>query len=744
MDIDLFHLKLWVMCTIFLQKIFLFILPEKQFIKSNFTLFSVLISHTGKKGLFLLVAGMVVSTGSSQEIPLTDTISNITLHGVTISTFRPGTILSSHTPFQSENLTKIGLQKMACCNLSESFENSASVTVGYTDAVSGARQIQLLGLSGIYSQLLAENVPVFRGLASPFGLNYIPTSWLESIQISKGSSSVINGYESITGQMNLEFKKPNFTEPLFLNLYVNDQLHYEGNITSAAQVSEKLWTSLLWSGTWGTDVHDGNKDNFLDMPKIKYATLFNRWFYLNDEKNLQSRTGIRFLYEERMAGQDSLCFIKHGIPFEGLTLWESRIENKNVTVDNKTGFSIGNKTGQSLGIINTYSYHTLHSHFGLKTWRGTQHSYSFNVLFNSFVGNTNHRYSVGTSYQFDRYTTEYEDRLEINSTASYLEPSAHTPLTCWNRTESVPGIFGEYTGILWEKLTAVVGFRADYHNRYGWLYTPRMNLKYDLTNNLIFRISAGKGYHNPLVLTENLGLMASSRNLEVDHLEELKIEEAWNLGGNMLFTFPVWGGRTAKLSVDYYYTRFKNQIQIDTERNRNAVFFYNSEGSAAYAHAGQADLSMTLLRGLELFAAFRYNFNQIEYTDDSRRVKKEKPLVSRYRGLINLSYATNLRRWVCDVTAQLNGPSRLPGLNGYDSEDIYSPGFPVYYVQITRNSKRFDLYAGAENLFGYTQKDPVRNGENPFGKDFDASMVWGPLTGTRLYAGLRMRIGNLY
>jgi outer membrane receptor for ferrienterochelin and colicin len=691
--------------------------------------------------LLILFSG-VIRNVRAQETEKKDTLRNVALDEVTVSLFRSGTILSSHSPFGTETITTTGLKKMACCNLSESFENSASATVGFTDAVSGAKQIQLLGLSGIYSRTLAENVPVSRGLAATYGLNYIPASWLESIQISKGTSSVINGYESITGQMNLEFKKPNFTEPLFINLYTDNDSHYEGNITAATQVTKNLWASLLLSGTIVTAIHDENRDNFLDMPKMKYVNAYNRWFYLNDEKGIQSRTGVKLLYEDRKAGQDSLCHVKHNIPLDGIRLWESFITNKNLTVYNKTGFTIGGKEGQSLGVINSFTRHEQNSSFGDKTYRGVQHSYYLNVLFSSSISNTNHRYMAGASFAYDSYDTEFADTRISDS--PYSSSELQTPLTAINRREAVPGIFGEYTNTSFAGLTWVAGLRADYNSRFGWLITPRLNVKYDINEFITVRTSAGRGFHSPDALSENTGLMASSRTFDISGVNDPDMEKAWNFGGNIMFTFPTGNDRQVKFSLDYYHTNFQNQLVIDTERDRNAVYFYNSNGSTNYANAWQADLSTTLFRGFDLFAAFRYNNNRITYSDGTQQVETDKSLVSSYRGLINLSYATPMRRWVFDVTAQFNGQTRLPGLNGYDSEKIYSPAFQVYFAQITRNSKRFDMYLGAENIFDYKQKEPIRKWENPFDRDFDASMIWGPINGVRIYGGIRLRIGKLY
>ncbi|MDR3365972.1 MAG: TonB-dependent receptor, partial [Prevotellaceae bacterium] len=654
------------------------------------------------------------------------------LEEVVVASHPKGSLLPISSLTKTEIIGKGGLTKMACCNLSESFENSASVTVGFTDAVSGAKQIQLLGLSGLYSQILAENIPTLRGLASTFGWSYVPSYWLESIQLSKGSSSVANGYESVTGQINLEFIKPNSTEPLLLNLYVDDDKHLEGNLSAAAQLSDKLWTGLLLSGVRGAEVHDENSDNFLDMPKVKYINAYNRWFYLDGERGVQSRTGIKLLYENRIAGQDSLCHKKHGIPYRGVELFETVINNKNVTVENKTGFTVGDREGQSIGVINSFSRHEQDLRFGRKSFDGAQNSYYASLLFASYIGTTAHRYTAGASFAYDDYRTAYIDSLEYNQ----------TPLTHINRTEAVPGVFGEYTHTHSSGLTVVLGLRTDYNSRFGWLVTPRGNLKYDVSKYVTLRASAGRGYRSPNAISESIGLMASSRKFDVAGVSGLDIEKAWNFGGNVALNIPVWGEQTAIVSVDYFRTVFQNRFVADTERDRNAVFFYNLNGNSS-ADAWQADFSTSLFRGFDVFAAFRYSYNRLTYTDGNQRYETEQALVSKYRGLVNLSYATRLRRWIFDVTAQVNGPSRLPGLNGYHSEKIYSPVFPVYFAQVTKKSKYFDIYLGVENILAYTQQDPLREWAAPFGRDFDASMIWGPLWGRRIYAGIRVRIGEM-
>jgi hypothetical protein len=548
------------------------------------------------------------ATAGMLEFVMTE---GVQLSEAVVTAHRQGVTFSTLSAGKTELITSAGLTKMACCNLSESFENSATVTVGFTDAVSGAKQVQLLGLSGIYSQMLAENVPTMRGLAATYGWNYTPGTWLESIQISKGASSVVNGYESVTGQINLEFKKPNLTESLFINLYTDDARRYEGNLTSAVQVNKHLWTGLMLHGSTESKVHDANGDTFLDQPKTKFINAYNRWFYLNDEAGIQSRTGLKFLYEERIGGQDSVCHKGEG------ALYQTFIHNKNFTVYNKTGVTVGDREGQSLGIIHSFTYHDQESDFGMKNFGGTQVSFYSNIMFTSFVATPAHHYTVGVSFSYDRYRTHFLDSLTFNQ----------TPYTRFTRTESTPGLYGEYTYSPSDAFSVILGLRTDHNSRFGWLVTPRSNIRYNIGEYLILRASAGRGFRSPNVLSENIGLMGSSRQFDLSGVNGLDMESAWNYGGNVTLYIPLWDKRRAMLSLDYFRTDFQHQAIVDTERDRHAVFFYNLRGRSR-ANAWQADLSMTFFRGLDLFAAFRYSNNRITYTQENVSVEVDKPLVS--------------------------------------------------------------------------------------------------------------------
>ncbi|MDP4271626.1 MAG: TonB-dependent receptor [Bacteroidota bacterium] len=630
---------------------------------------------------------------------------------------------------KTEIINSDGLMKMACCNLAQSFENSATVTVGYADAVSGARQIQLLGLSGIYGQMLAENIPTLRGLSAPYGWNHIPGSWLESVQISKGTSSVVNGYEAITGQINLEFKKPNTVEDFYADAYTSSVHMYETNLTASRQLSKKLWTNLLIHGSLDTHVHDRNKDHFMDMPKSKQFTAFNRWLYVDQAKKLESRTGISFLYEDVDGGRSPQCH-------RADVYYVTDVANKNFNVYNKTGVFVG-KPGQSIAWINSLTYHDLRGYFGAeptyKLYYGQQLSFYSNLIFSSWIGNKNNQYTMGLNLSYDDYQTYFKDKLAENN----------VPLTWLNRKELVPGAYFQYTWTPAKNFTLIAGMREDYNNCAGWLFTPRANIRYALGKNFVFRASAGKGYRTPNAIPDNIGLMASTRKFDINGIKSLSIEKAWNYGGNVAVYIPVNENKKITFSLDYFHTIFNSQAIADIERNRNDVYFYNSQGKS-FANVWQADLSFSPFERFDVAAAFRYNQTIVTLTDGNQSYRLEKPLSPKYRGFLNLAYATKFRKWVFDCTTQLNGPARLASMTGYSDAAHYSEVYPVIFAQVTKNTKRLDIYAGIENLTNYKQSNPIVNWENPFVKGFDASLVWGPLVGRIIYGGVRLRLGRMY
>jgi len=666
---------------------------------------SLVVSFIGYKNDTLLID----KNQKSIEVVLS---SVTTLDEAEIIEKRDDNFISQLNPIQTQVIAIGELQKAACCNLAESFETNASVDISYSDAVSGAKQIHLLGLAGKYSQIQTENIPYMRGLSSTYGLEYIPGTWMESIHISKGTSSVINGYESIAGQINIEYKKPENGEKLFINTYLNSIGKFEANANAAIKLNES-WSTMLF-GHYQINKRriDGNDDGFMDQPLVNQFNLFNRWKYAG-KSPWRVQLGIKLIGEERVGGQTNY---ETTMGNEQTDVYGIKINTQHYEVFAKTGYVFPKRGETSFGFINNFIYHDQKSYFGLNSYNGNQVSWYSNLIFHSYLGNIDHTFNTGFSFVYDNYDQVYNDSVFL-------------------RKEIVPGAFFEYTYKLKEKLSLLAGLRVDHHNTYGLFFTPRLHLKYSITEKLVMRTSIGKGYRTANIFSENSALMASSRTLVVS--EKIKMEEALSFGINFTQYFEI-KGREYTLSGDYYRTNFINQLIIDQEQDVSKVYFYNLDGRS-YSNSYQASINGELIDRLDFTLAFRYNDVKTTINDEFMT----KPLVPRYKGLLNLSYKTQLRRWQFDFTTQLNGDSRIPDTDAYPEEyqrPAESPAYTIINSQVTRYFRKWNIYLGVENLTNFRQTDPIIAANDPFGPWFDTSMVWGPITGRKFYVGLRLKL----
>lgn len=646
--------------------------------------------------------------------------------------------LSRTTAVKTEVISAAGLCKMACCNLAESFENSASVTVGYSDAVTGARQIRLLGLSGIYTTMLDENRPVMRGISAPFGLSYIPGMWLESIQIAKGPSSVINGVESLTGQINMEHRKPTDEKPFFLNLFLSSSLRAEANVASSLQLSPKWSTVILGHISAEQMPHDGNGDGFRDDPTSMQFNFANRWLYY-DQSGIQVRMGIKALYDQRVGGQMNFKHSMRESLGKDLTLpWGTDIVNKGINGYIKAGFPLNEDNSHNIAVVADYSYYQMDSYFGMKNYFGKQNSGFLNIIYQG-IPNDSHRFSFGVRDFFDSYNEILTDRFFDLTSSSDIRPVVER-VHDLSRPENSIGVYGEYTYTLGETFSAVADLSLDYHNRYGLRLSPRANLKWSPVDWLVVRAQGGRGTRTPNVVADNLGMMSTNREISIDN--NLTMESAWTYGGNITGYIPIGYNDNCYLSFDYFRSDFTNQIIVDQEYDSNRVSIYNLNGPS-YTNTYQADFSIEPFERFTILATFRYTDSKV-----SQKVPGtvnqyhlvERPLVSRYKGVLNLQYATRMNIWTFDFTAQLNGPSRIPDFAVKPGESNESPVYPVLFLQVTRKFKGIDVYVGAENLTNYRQKNPIISADDPYHPDFNASVIYGPLMGIKVYAGMRLTL----
>lgn len=670
-----------------------------------------------------------------------------------LSARQPGNTLSKFSQSRVETITAAGLCKMACCNLAESFENSASVTVGYSDAITGARQIRLLGLSGIYTQMLDENRPVMRGLASPFGLTYVPGQWLESIQIAKGVTSVINGVESLTGQINMEHRKPTDEKPLFLNASVMHDTKTDLNVASSLQMGDEWSTVILGHASANFMDMDHNGDGFMDDPRTMQFNLANRWLYYG-LSGVQVRFGIRALRDSRVGGE--MNNVRDGLagPVAKQELWKSNILNQSINGYVKVGVPLNEDNSQNVAAVLDYNYYDMQSNFGQTRYNAGQHSGFVNLLYQNEV-NENHKFTLGASTMMDFYNEDFLRRI----------PGFKTEML-GKTTMANAGVFGEYTYHYEEKFSAIAGIREDWYYGAGFRFSPRLTLKYNPIEEIVIRANAGRGlrYSNPLV--DNIGVLSTSKafisptNKNAEWKYSHPLEDAWTFGGNISYYFPLGASENAYVSFDYFRSQFVEQSIVDREFAKNKIAFYNLSDIAhgkSFTNTYQIDFSCEPIERFTITLTGRYTDARSSMLG---RGVEEVPMTSRYKGVLNLQYATNLNKWIFDFTASVNGPARVYNFMKDLKDDkgnlLYkngqTPVYPLLYLQVTRRFKGVDIYLGGENLTNFRQKDVIIGNKlvddkgiatkrfDAYGPNFDASCVWGPIMGIKVYAGVRFTL----
>lgn len=630
------------------------------------------------------------------------------LDDVVIST--PSGVKSQTRLINTETIGQAELVRAACCNLGESFTTNPSVDVSYSDAATGARQIKLLGLSGTYVQMLTENIPNLRGASIPFSLGYVPSPWLQSIQVSKGASSVKNGYESTTGQINIEYLKPQGIDGVHANAYFDSDLKQEINVDGGIHINNKLSTCALFHFENRQTDHDKDGDGFMDMPQLRQFNGMWRLAYVS--KRWISQFSIHGLHDERSSGMSHHSHLHDSIPHYGIGTTANR-----VVMQWKNGYTLDYDHNTSVALMMTGSAHDADNYFGNTIYDVNQKNGYAQLMFETDF-TPKHNLSVGASVNHDNYEQELDLTNRLVGNQDYLFGV---------KKETTSGLYAQYTYKLDEKFTFMPGIRWDYSSEYGGFVTPRLHLKYSPTEHFTVRGSAGKGYRSPHAIAENVSLLASGKTFIVN--EKLKQEDAWNTGLSTSFTIPI-AKKNLELNMDYYYTTFQNQMVINPDgANGDNTFTIENLSGKSYSHTVQIDATYPFFEGFTATGAFRYTDSKTTYDG----VLRLHPLTSRYKAMLSLGYKTPMELWHFDVTGSINGDGEL-----YDHSS-----YPAYFqlqAQITREFRHFSVYLGGENLTNYTINDPIRGASTPWSPTFDATQVWGPTNGAMAYVGMRFKL----
>lgn len=619
------------------------------------------------------------------------------------------------------DVNKDELFKAACCNLGESFQNNPSVDVNYSDAATGAKQIKLLGLSGSYVQMLTETQPNFFGAAKPFSLGYVPGPWMKAISVSKGASSVKGGYEGIAGQINVQYLSPEDPEGVSINMYGDNDSRFEFNADANKHINENLSTEILahYDENWGG--HDNNGDSFMDKPNVRQFNLQNRWLLETDKYIFHG--GISGLKENRTFGQTM-----HSSNME--SPWVGTTDTERYEAYMKHAFFLNKEHGSNIAFLSNFAVHNQDNAYGNRLLDVKEKDLTAQMIYETNISHL-HNISVGANYE----------QHWLNQSSLF----GGDEIADKNKGYGSIGAYGQYTFNLHNRFIAMAGLRADVAtaktNENRLFLTPRLHLKYQITDWMQLRASAGKGYRFiQQFWAENNNLLAMGREIK----ETLsKREDAWNFGGTLGFDIPLWN-KNLKLNAEYFYTTFRNQAVVDYDTDVNSLLIYdlndpiNGGKGKSYSHVLQIDATYEPLHGLTTTLAFRRNIVKTTYDG----ILMDKALSSKYKGLFSFSYKPGMGLWQFDGSLQLNGPVRIPKSVVSDGTH-YSSSYPQLSLQVTRWFRNFSVYVGGENLTNYKQQNPIIGADGPFSTAFDATQVWAPIHGRMLYAGLRVNLGRL-
>ena len=642
------------------------------------------------------------------------------IEGVQVVGQQSATVIDYMSAGSVQRMTQKELGKAACCNLSESFETNPSVDVSFTDAITGTRQIEMLGLSGIYTQTTLENLPYIRGLTANVGLTFIPGSWMKAINVSKGIGSVANGYESITGQIDVDLRKPNDEEEkrFYVNLYGNADQRLEGNFNFRQRLGEQWASMTLLHASSQQRTVDRDADRFLDMPVFTTLNAVQRWSY-SGEDGWEGQIVAQFLKEDRKGGMEDIATAQSPVSFRFGT------KSQYLRLSGKLGHLFEDRPYQSYGLQWSLGRYRNSGSYGPRSYEGLQETAYLNFLYQSIFGSTLHSFRTGASLIVDRFDERFEQ-------------------TPYERTERVPGLFFEYTYAPVDEVSLVAGIRADYHNAFGTMISPRLHVRYSPTEDWVIRGVAGRGYRTANIFAENATVFASSRSMKIDAVNGfgygLQQEVAWNVGVNITHYFLV-DYREATLNLSMYRTFFENQTIADLDSYPREVRF-TSVANGSYANSAQIELNMQPLERLETRVAYRF----LDVRQHLGGVWMQRPFNAQHRALVNIAYATEREEgdgplMTYDLTVQWFGPKRIPSTQSNPDglrAPSTSPSFATLNMQVTRTLfAGLQLYIGGENLFDFRQENPILDAAHPTSPYFDASLVWGPLGGRMIYAGLR-------
>lgn len=643
------------------------------------------------------------------------------LETVTVQGRREGQYLSTLTPVKTEVVTAAELQKGACCDLAGCFNTNGTVQAATTNVVTNAKELRILGLGGVYNQVLFDGFPLAMATSYTYGMSTLPGPFVEAINISKGANSVLQGWEGITGQINVETKIPDDSPRLFANAYINSFGERQFNAIGTRK-GQKVRQMLAGHAVLPAGRVDRDEDGFLDLPLLQRYSFYYRVHQgYAEDRGWSSSAGARYVHEHRLGGQQGYQAARDNGSAEVYGQWVDFQQPE-------AWLRLAHRWDERQRMVFFLSgqYHQQDSWYGLLQYRARQQM-------------------ANATLQYERMSARGDD-LRMGVSGRYLSleenltfkvnPLALPQAGDYLRQDQMAGVFVEQISYFFDRrLTWIAGLRYDHHQEVGGRWTPRTLVKADPWEGTSIRGSLGYGWRMANVFSENVFLLASNRR--VLFTERLQPEGAWNSGVNLTQRLE-WGRFTGRFGLDYYETHFTNQIFPDYDRAPDLAVMSNFRGTSI-SRAFQTDLDINHPLGWQIKLAYNY----LDVFRDTERGREVLPFNPRHRVMGVVSLTPPGRPWQADAHAHWYGQQQLPSTLG--NPEIHqrpnqSDSYSLVTAQFTWRFARWDIYGGCENIFDFRQKRPVLGWQDPFGPYFDTAFAWGPTRGREFYLGLRMSL----
>jgi outer membrane receptor for ferrienterochelin and colicins len=652
-------------------------------------------------GFKKLKKNIIIQSGKN-SVDITLEPSSYDIDQVVVTGTMKETFLSA-SPVKVDVVTQKFLKKIATANVMEVIENVNGVQKQINCGVCGTNDIHINGMEGPYTLVLINGMPIMSSLSTVYGLNGIPTSLIKQIEIIKGPSSTLYGTEAVAGVINILTKDPSDVSTIEIESFITS--HLEKNIDFAYAPKMKKVDVLLSGNYFKMDNFlDDNEDNFTDIPLSERLSLFNQWnFKRKSQKNLslsakyyqEDRSGFVEGWSDSLRGNESIY---------GESIYTDRIE---------LAASYELPMDEDVRIDASYNYHHQDSYYGDTKYEAYQSIYFANLIWNKQLGH-NHDLISGLTYRYQTF---------LDSTLANI-----------NERKFIPALFIQDEITFSRKWTSLIGIRTDYHDEHGFIFSPRLNLKFKPKTYTTFRLNAGTGFRLVNLFTEDHAFLTGTREVLV--VEYLKPEESYNINLNANHIFSL-GRSTGTIDVDAFYTYFTNKITPDYDVNPNQIIYANLNGFSV-----SRGLAFNIQQNFDFPLSVKAGGTILDvYSLDDNNIREDELFAPSFTGVFSLSYNWDIINTSIDWTAKVTGPMSLPSFPYPFERAEESPWFSQHHLQIKKVfSESLTAFMGVKNVFNYTQESPLVDWQNPFGDDFDTSYAYGPLQSRRFLFGLSVKL----